>query len=480
VGIYIGDLALYGLGYGFGGRVLGWHRVRRYLTRAREARFTDWFAHNAAAAILASRFLPGTRFPLYVSCGALGASFGRFSAWSFVAVSLWTPALVLASAGSTNVGPHPLVAAIVLLIAWRLGSLLQSKRGRQRLVASVSRLWRWEFWPMWLFYAPVALWMVWLTIRYRGFDVIAAANPGMPDGGIVGESKSEILTHLPPEFTIGAALISPGSREARMWCVVQGLTRNGWMFPLVFKPDVGQRGTGVKIIRTLGEAAEYLTREVNAVVVQPFHPGPFEAGVFYYRLPGARCGHVLSITDKHFPCVIGDGCSTIEDLIWADKRLRMQAATFLARHDAIRDRVLAAGERLQLAVAGNHAQGTLFRDGRHLITAELEHRIDSIARSYTGFFIGRFDIRYADVEHFKAGEDLAIVELNGATAESTNIYDPSGSLLSAYRQLFRQWSLVFAIGAINRAQGTAGASARRLFDLVRAHLATKNAFQTSD
>ena len=90
-------------------------------------------------------------------------------------------------------------------------------------------------------------------------------------------------------------------------------------------------------------------------------------------------------------------------------------------------RVLASGERFPLAMAGNHAQGTLFRNGAHLITPALEKRIDEIARAYPGFYIGRFDIRYTDVEAFKAGRDLAIVELNGATGESTNIYDPDGS-----------------------------------------------------
>ena len=158
----------------------------------------------------------------------------------------------------------------------------------------------------------------------------------------------------------------------------------------------------------------------------------------------------------------------------------MQAARFLARHADRRDEVLAAGQRFRLAMAGNHCQGTLFRDGGHLITPELEERIDRIAACYPGFYIGRFDIRYRDVRRFMAGEDLAIVELNGATAESTNIYDPNRSLLDAYRLLFRQWSLVFTIGAANRASGIAGSSVGRVIDLVRAHLRSKVAFQTAD
>lgn len=110
----------------------------------------------------------------------------------------------------------------------------------------------------------------------------------------------------------------------------------------------------------------------------------------------------------------------------AHPRLRIQAETYLARHAGSLERVLAAGERLPLTIAGNHCQGTLFRDGRHLLTPALEARIDRVAQAYPGFYIGRFEIRYSDVERFKAGEDVAIVELTGATAESTNIYDPRG------------------------------------------------------
>lgn len=106
--------------------------------------------------------------------------------------------------------------------------------------------------------------------------------------------------------------------------------------------------------------------------------------------------------------------------------------------------------------------------------------IDDIARAFPGFFVGRFDVRHSDVEAFKAGVDLAVVELNGATPESTNIYDPGTSLIEAYRQLLRQWSIVFAIGAANRAVGARVRSMRRICGLVRAHLAGEVVYPIAD
>ena len=488
LGIWIGDLGLWSVGRVVGARILAWPRVARHLTPARSARFAEWFEAHAAPAILASRFLPGTRLPLYLAAGALGGSVWRFALWSFVAVALWTPPLVLLSAGAAGplaaLLPDTWIArglmAAGLLAAWRAMFSAATRRGRQRAIAVASRVWRWEFWPMWVFYSPVAVWLLWLVVRHRGVGALGAANPGMPDGGIVGESKFDIVSQLPAEWTIPAAAIEPGSAEARAWRLASHVSQRGWKLPLILKPDVGQRGVGVRLVHTLEGARAYLAREASRVVVQPYHAGPYEAGIFYYRFPGWKRGRILSITDKHFPVATGDGQSTLEELIWSDGRLRMQAARFLSRHDADRTRVLAHGERLPLAIAGNHAQGTLFKDGRHLITTALEDRIDDIARSYRGFFIGRFDVRYSDVDRFKTGEDLAIVELNGATAESTNIYDPDGSLIDAYRQLFRQWSLVFAIGAANRCLGAPATSLKRLIDLVRVHRATPVAFETSD
>jgi hypothetical protein len=170
----------------------------------------------------------------------------------------------------------------------------------------------------------------------------------------------------------------------------------------------------------------------------------------------------------------------LEMLILWHPRARLQADIFLRRRAHDSQTVPASGERIRLAIAGNHAQGTMFRDGAHLTTPELETRIDEIARRTRGFFIGRFDIRYSSVEAFKAGTDLAIVELNGATAESTNIYDPARSIWSAYAMLFKQWSLVFSIGSSNLRRGGSRTRSRRLARLVLEHLTVRPALFLSD
>jgi membrane protein DedA with SNARE-associated domain len=478
LGIFVGDVGLWLIGYLVGLGLLRLPLVGRLFPAGRSKELRRWLDERGAVALITARFLPGARLPLYLASGLLGLSLRRFAYWTFLAALLWTPALVILAAllGETIVQPVVLLlgpgwpaillAALALLLAIRVCTLACTATGRGKLMARVSRLWRWEFWPSWLFYLPVLPWLAYLSLRYRGVLTWTAANPGIPQGGVVGESKYAILTQLPGASVVPSFLVPPGKPGARLAQVRQAIDDRGWSFPLILKPDAAQRGAGVRRVRDLVDVEQYLRRQQAPVIVQTYHPGPFEAGIFYYRLPGEENGHIFSITDKVFPVLVGDGRSTLEELIWRHPRYRMQARTFLARHDAERGRVLAASEPFVLALAGNHCQGTMFRDGAHLITPELERAVDAIARQFPGFYIGRFDVRYTDVAAFQAGRDLAIVELNGATSESTNLYDPSWSLFAAYRTLFRQWSLLYRIGDANRVRGHAPTAIRELLRLV--------------
>jgi hypothetical protein len=324
------------------------------------------------------------------------------------------------------------------------------------VTAAFGRWRHWEFWPAWLFYPPVAVWGAWLALKYRGLTLPTVANPGIFTGGMVGESKMATLRDLmatSPEFTAEAELLSGSTPNERLASLRDICHRRAISFPFILKPDVGQRGAGIKLIRNEPQAEAYLKQTAAPLLVQRYAPGPQEVGVFYYRFPDETKGHIFAITEKDFPILTGDGKHTVEDLVWRDERARFVAAKYLARLGERRTDVLAAGQTLKLVEAGNHAQGCIFRDGMHLCTPALAERIDEISRQLPGFFIGRYDLRYGDESELKAGRGLQIIELNGAASEATSIYDARNSLFSAYRVLFRQWELVFAIGAANRQRG---------------------------
>jgi len=258
-----------------------------------------------------------------------------------------------------------------------------------------------------------------------------------------------------PEFTAEAELIAGGTLAERLRSLDEIRARLGMDLPFILKPDVGQRGAGIKLIRSPEQAVSYLRQTSAPLVVQRYAPGPHEAGIFYYRFPHESLGHIFAITEKLFPILVGDGNSTLTELVWRDSRARFMAEKYLQRFSERQNDILAVGEELKLVEAGNHAQGCIFRDGSRLCTPALAARIGDISKKLTGFFIGRYDIRYSSEEDLRAGKNFQIIELNGAASEATSIYDPRNSIFAAYRTLFRQWDLVFAIGAANRKRGCA-------------------------
>jgi pimeloyl-ACP methyl ester carboxylesterase/membrane protein DedA with SNARE-associated domain len=464
-GILIGDLLIYGAGRYLGRPWLGRRPLKWIISPRALARSSDWFARRGPAVIIGSRFLPGTRVATYFAAGLVKSSFWRFLLYFSAAVLLWTPLLVgLASWLGARVLPWfelfqrwAVVGAVVLAVAvWlllKLAASLSSWAGRRRLLGALRRKLEWEFWPPWALYLPLVPWLAWLALRHGGPTVFTAANPGIEAGGFIGESKASILDNLAPG-TVAAyrridAARSPAERfaEARRFLAERSLD-----LPVVIKPDVGERGRGVTIVRSESRLRQALAAIEADGLIQEFVAGP-ELGIFYARRPGDERGRIFSITDKRLPRVVGDGVATLEQLILRDERAMRMAPTHLDRLADDVDRVPAAGEEVPLVEVGTHRLGALFLDGERRRTPALEEAVEEISRSFPGFFFGRYDLRAPSYEAFQRGEQIKVVELNGVTSEATHIYDPGNGLLDAQRVLRRQWSLAFEIGAANRARG---------------------------
>ena len=465
LGIWLGDAGLYALARFAGRSWFEGSRLRKF--SAKVARSEKWFAERGTPILIFSRLVPGARLPTYLAAGFLRVPAPRFLAITGLAAFVWTFAILLLAQSFGS-------RLATWLTQYKFGSLLLLGAGLlffvtlqflrrvflnfdyRKFAARMGRWRHWEFWPAWLFYQPVVVYYLWLSLKYRGAMLPTAANPGIFSGGMVGESKMVTLRNLmahSPEFTADAELILGSTVEDRLASIRDICARRDIDYPFILKPDLGQRGAGIKLIRHEAQAVTYLRQTSAALVLQRFAEGPHEAGIFYYRFPGETRGNIFAITEKIFPSITGDGKSTVAELVWRDTRARFMAAKYLDRLHGRQDEVLPAGETLKLVEAGNHAQGCIFRDGMHLCTPALAERIDIISQQVEGFYIGRYDIRYTNEDDLRAGRNFQIIELNGAASEATSIYDARNSLWSAYRTLFRQWDLVFAIGAENRKRG---------------------------
>lgn len=375
----------------------------------------------------------------------------------------------------------PVLGAAALLAgsAWlavRVIVPLGSFRGRRLLLSSWRRRTRWEFWPCWAVYLPLVPWLVLCAIRHRGLTTCTAANPAIPAGGFVGESKAQILGLIGDRRVVARYELLPAALDAdgRMERVRRFMRREDLDFPVVLKPDQGQRGLGVAIIRNEEHLRAYCATPRPDTLVQEYVDGP-EFGVFYCRHPGEPRGRILSLTEKQFTAVVGDGQSTLERLILNDARAVCSARKFLHKHHAHLHTVPPAGQTVPLTDIGNHARGTVFLDGTRLLTPELEAAFDRIGQSFAGFFFGRLDVRAASEEDFRQGRNIRIMEANGITSEATHIYDPKHRFWYAQRVLREQWRMAYEIGAANRARGCRPMPITELLRLILAYKPAREA-----
>ena len=474
LGIYFGDLLLYAFGRGLGLTVLRWPPWSWLIDEEDLRRAAAWFERRGFWAILLTRFVPGSRLPTYVAAGVVRTGFWRFAAYFLVAVLVWTPLLV---GFAVLVGQEALerfeqarqgslwwmLGLVVLLtVVVRLLVPLVRWKGRRLARARWIRMRRWEYWPSWILYLPVVAHCMGLARRHGSWMVPTAANPAMPAGGVVGESKADILAAFGDDPRIARFALLPADEEVddRLRRIDRFLDRHGLDLPVVLKPDAGQRGEGVVVVRRVEDLPGLLRGRPIDLLVQEFVPG-LEFGVFYAR-EGEEPGRIISLTEKRPLILEADGEHSLEDLILRDERALPLAERHLARHVDRLDEVFPAGERVMVAELGTHARGALFSDARADLTPRLTAAIDDLSRRCEGFRFGRYDVRVPSREALHRGEGLRVLEVNGLTSESTHMYDARYGYGDAVGILRRQWDLAFRVGAEQAARGAHVATFREI------------------
>ena len=313
------------------------------------------------------------------------------------------------------------------------------------------KLFNYEYWTWWVFFLPVVPYWAYLALRNRSLTYFTTVNPCIPDGGVFGESKMDILNQINPKYLPTSVFVP---LNERFESVLKQLKGSEMGFPIVAKPDVGGRGFRVERIDSQQALQTYLAAAIMPVILQEFVDYELELGVMYARLPNQPKGRVTSITQKEFLTVVGNGQASIGELLQQNTRARM-AMDDLRQRISNEDwnAVLPVHEKRLVQPIGNHCLGTKFLNANHLINARLSQVFDDIAVPITGFYFGRFDLKVSSLADLYAGRNIKIMELNGATSEPGHIYDPSYQLWQAYRDVMQQMKMVADISAANRKLG---------------------------
>ena len=340
----------------------------------------------------------------------------------------------------------------------------------RRISFFVSKIYRFEFWPYWLFYFPMYFYGLYLALRARSFMYFSTTNPGMLYSGVMGVSKSEVLKSIPSQYIPKTVFVPKNSSEA---CIIDLMQKNDITYPFIIKPDVGERGTQVEKINNAAELADYMKQAYSELNLQEFISHELEFGIMYHRIPGETKGAITSVVRKGFLTVFGDGKHTLSDLLENEIRVSNRLQYLEHKFGSDWNRVLEKGERTYVEPIGNHCRGTIFYNANELIDDRMRVLFDKIASTIDGYYYGRFDLKVPTVESLYTGEGMKIIELNGVSSEVAHVYDPDYKLIRAYRDIAKHMKYIARIARANYKKGIKRDSLPEFLQDLRKHLKEK-------
>ncbi len=313
-----------------------------------------------------------------------------------------------------------------------------------------QRLTNWELWNFYVLYAPLGPAWAWHIIRNRAVWFFSPSNPTITFGGWEGEGKKEMYGQLPTHFLPRTVFIQ---HDLPFADVLEKVSRAGFQYPFVVKPDIGMKGILFRKIEDEEQLKKYHERMPVEYMVQDLVELPVEVSVFYYRFPDQQKGVVSGFIHKELLHVKGDGVSTLQQLTEKHPRAKHRFAEMKHRHGHRFDRVIPRDEVFYLSYAGNHNRGAHFTNLYKEIDDDLVKVFDELSHYSGQFYFGRYDIKTASIEDLKQGKNFIILEFNGCGAEPNHIYDCNMSLWKAYREILKHWSALARISRMNNRKG---------------------------
>ncbi len=249
-------------------------------------------------------------------------------------------------------------------------------------------------------------------------------------------SKYKIIQQIPDEFKPKSQFILNKSNLLNLPD-----------FPFIVKPDFGERGTNVDVIKSEKDWENYPLK--NDLIIQEFVDLPMEFGIFYAKLPNDKTGKILSITGKEFLVYRANGQSTLKEFVEQNPRTKTRI-NYLKEKFKLEWEIRHPKEtEILLEPIGNHNRGTRFFDASDLISEKLAQKIHEISQGIKGFYYGRFDVKTASEEDLKSGKFI-VLEINGANSEATHIYDSKFNLIQAYKEVKRHLDVQYLIAKNNQ------------------------------
>jgi len=315
----------------------------------------------------------------------------------------------------------------------------------------LKRFLYYEYWPFWVFYIPVGIYGLILALKARSITYFTTVNPCMKYSGSLENSKSDYLKYLPESILPNTDKINKNISEEELRKIIK---KKKFTFPILIKPDSGQRGVEIEKIKNFDVLLQFLKNASRSYfLIQEFIDYPIELGILIAKSPNGVDRKITSITLKKFLSVKGNGKSTLKELVNNNLRASKRIKEFEVKFCSIWNEVLEVNSEILLEPIGNHNRGTEFIDGNYLINNQLLEVIDRIASYIPHFYYGRIDMKVKSLEDLMEGKNIKILEVNGVNSEPSHIYDKNYNIIDAYKDLFHHMELIYDIGHQNRIRG---------------------------
>ena len=308
----------------------------------------------------------------------------------------------------------------------------------------------WESWHWFAKYILIGPAWLWYCLKARSLWFYTPSNPALTFGGYVGEAKKEIYDLLPPGTYPDSVFINPSFSLTE---VIRRMDGKGLKFPIAVKPLSGLMGFMFRKIDSLDELREYHSYMPVDYILQELITLPMEVSVFYYRFPDREQGKITGFIRKELLEVIGDGKSTLWDLILHYSRVQFRLEEMKIRHAMRLHDILPEGEHYCLSYALNLSRGGKLVSLAHLKDDRLLKVFDELSHHAGGLYYGRYDIRCQTVEDLKEGKNFKILEFNGCGGEPHHVYGDGNTLWKACRILLHHWSILDQISTYNHHHG---------------------------
>lgn len=258
-------------------------------------------------------------------------------------------------------------------------------------------------------------------------------------GGTFMSSKYRYLKELPYQWVPYSLIVK---KSDSVNDVINNMSKSNIYFPIIAKPDFGERGKDVAKIECIEELKNYFQNtKYQTILLQEFIDYPIELGIlFYWDTDGV--GRISSIGIKNFCTIKGNGKNTFGQLVRRNPRIVRRKRILKNKFQDLWNSVLHPSQEILVEPIGNHNRGTEFLNGNSKYSEEMLEWVKETVSHISEFDYGRLDLRIKDWDSFKRKEDIKVLEINGVNSEPIHIYDPSYGIIKAYKDIFKHMGII--------------------------------------